>query len=134
MKRATPDVTLTPGRVVIGNVIAPREGKTDGKPRPVVLVGPRLTPDQRPAWAVMGLTTKSTYEDGHPRFPIADWRRMGLRQPGYLWGGRLAVLPLEDIYDPIGWVGVEDARQIREFADGDEGIDFAVAVALRETS
>lgn len=122
------DFDLAPGRVAIGTVRALREGKLGGKRRPVVLVSHRSTS----SWAVMGLTSKSTYGTGVPRIALRDWQAAGLLGPCFLWGGRLAILPLDDIHKPCGWISYADALEIRRFAGAAEGPKLLAAVAARD--
>lgn len=127
--------TLAPGRVVIAVVRAFNEDRYDGKNRPVVLVSEREDRDGGAAWAVMGLTSLSTYRDGGARASIADWRGAGLNGPGYFWGGRLAIIPLHDMIEPVGWITYPDALTIRGFiTDRREGAAFITAVAERKPS
>jgi hypothetical protein len=128
------DIDLAPGRVALGVVRAIHEGRTEGKSRPIVLVSQREDRGGDPAWAVMGLTSKSTYGTGLPRIALHDWQVAGLYGPGFLWGGRLAILPSHDIHRAIGWISYADALEIRRFTGTDEGAAFLAAVAEREAS
>jgi hypothetical protein len=77
-----------------------------GKERPGILFD-RLN-DGR--WRVIGTTSKAFYATGTPRTRIrADlWEAsLPLYKPGYLWGGKIAVIPNSDIGDRIGFANPE---------------------------
>lgn len=118
--------SLMPGTVALARVLAPHEGQMQGKQRPVILVSTR---DAATKWAAMGLTTKATYADGQRRTPLEDWEAAGLNGPGFMWGGRLVILPLVDIGRVLGSVSWSDAAQMcRRFLSRREGDEFLTAV------
>jgi hypothetical protein len=127
------DRPLEPGRVVFAIVRAPHEGKPGGKARPAVVVNRREGRDGERAWALMGLTTNGTYADGLPRAAFQDWRQAELDGPGYIWGGRLVIVPDHDIVDVLGWISWRDALEVRRHLSSPrEGSAFLAAVAERE--
>lgn len=122
-----------PGLVAVATVRAFNEGHSDGKRRPVVLVNIREGHHGELAWAVMGLTTKATYGNGDPRIPLVDWQQAGLRRPGFIWGGRLVIVPEEDVGEVVGPLSWRDALEVRRsLSSHREAQAFLAAVAQRE--
>lgn len=87
-----------PGAVVLAHVLNSLENPSSrGKVRPVVLA---LEEDGH--WHVAGLTTNPRRQDGSPRLSIPDWKAVGLRRSGYLWGDRLHTVSKLDLERVLG--------------------------------
>jgi hypothetical protein len=88
-----------PGDIVLARVFNHNEDRNSrGKIRPVVLVI-----DERNRWLYAGLTTQARRKmDGCARVPVPNWRAVGLRGPGYLWGDRLHAAGAIDLERVIG--------------------------------
>lgn len=104
---------LETGEVVLAAVRNPFENFTSGgKLRPAVLVA-----ESDGVWSLMGLTTNRKYRTGGARVAVPDWRRVGLHQPGFLWGENLTRVPSFDIEGHLGWADALLANAIIELAD-----------------
>jgi hypothetical protein len=92
------DLNFRPGAVVLARVLNALESRTSrGKVRPVVLVF-----EENGHWRVAGLTTNPRRRDGSPRLGLSDWKAVGLRGPGYLWGDRLHAVSKLDLDRVVG--------------------------------
>lgn len=116
-----------PGEVRIVRIFNWREEgcRSDGKPRPAVLVRRDST-----SWLVMGLTTNPIYQTGDPRVPVPNPTKVGVTQQGFLWGSRLTRVSTSDVHKRVGWadgplveaiidltgLGGEDAANLRKAA------------------
>lgn len=113
------------GDVVTVNLLNALENRrTSGKRRPAVLIR-----RENGHWATMGLTRNSRYQDGTPRIAIPDPQAVGLRGPGWLWGGRLANVSVLDIDTRIGQVDEALAEAIIALAQLDDDDAAALRVA-----
>jgi len=113
------------GDVVIVNLLNALENRcTSGKRRPAVLIR-----RENGHWATMGLTTNPRYQDGTPRVGIPEPQAVGLRGPGWLWGGRLANISVLDIGPRIGQVDAPMAEAIIALAQLDADAAAALWVA-----
>jgi len=127
---------LEPGELVWARIINGLENpRATGKVRPVILVESRGS-----QWKTMGLTTNPRYRDGSRRVAIPDPNAVGLRAPGWLWGGNLTWVSGIDIEDHIGWIDHAlacelidlasltgpTARHLVAVADGHDAIPFRV--------
>jgi hypothetical protein len=91
---------LAPGELVWASIVNGIENPAaHGKSRPVILIEA-----DGYGWRTIGLTTRPRHLDGTPRVQIPNARGVGLRQPGWLWSGRLCATSGIDIGDHIGWV------------------------------
>ena len=91
---------LYSGEIVTAAVRNPFEQRgSTGKVRCVVLLE-RLGASYR----CMGLTAKSSFADGSPRTPVPNPTTVGLRGPGWLWGGRPISVDVLSIEDHVGTV------------------------------
>ena len=110
---------LEPGELVWARIINGLENpRATGKVRPVILVESR----------------------GSQRVAIPDPNAVGLRAPGWLWGGNLTWVSGIDIEDHIGWIDHAlacelidlasltgpTARHLVAVADGHDAIPFRV--------
>lgn len=103
---------FAPGMTVIASVGNPLENAyCTGKFRPAVLVE-RVDGH----WLLMGLTSKSTYDNGLPRVAVPNPNRVGLRGPGYLWGDKLTRVNVLDVSHQIGWVDRQLAIAVADLA------------------
>jgi hypothetical protein len=103
---------LAPGEVVWATIVNGIENPgAAGKARPVVLVEPDGW-----AWKTIGLTTRPRHRDGSMRVAIPNSRAIGLKQPGWLWSGRLCFTSGIDIQDHIGWIDMPLAFEMIKLA------------------
>lgn len=103
---------LQAGMVALASVSNPLENPNSrGKVRPVVLVE-RISGH----WRVMGLTTRTRYNNGQPRVPVPNPGGVGLRGAGQLWGPRLTSVYALDIDRPIGWCDIALATAVADLA------------------
>lgn len=124
--RTTDQLQPSIGSVAWCNVMNPLENRNcRGKQRPVVLV-------ERCGghWLVMGLTTRPTHIDGHPRTSVPNHWAVGLRRPGFLWGGRLTAVSAMDIHSVVGTCDAALAEAVIGLA----GLDDRVARELRASA
>lgn len=98
-----------------------------GKLRPAVMIS-----EEADRWRVMGLTTKSTYEDGLPRIRVPDHQAVGLNGPGFLWGHRVTRVNAEDIGIYIGRANCGLLNAILQLARAD--LTMAEIAMLRRES
>lgn len=98
-----------------------------GKLRPAVMMS-----EEADRWRVMGLTTKSTYEDGLARIRVPDHQAVGLNGPGFLWGHRLTRVNTEDIGTYIGRANCDLLNAILQLARAD--LTMAEIAMLRRES
>jgi hypothetical protein len=87
---------------------------SEGKKRPAVLVSTTGS-----HWRVMGLTTKSHYLDNDARQPIPDFKAVGLKSKGYLWGHKLTSITSESIHEFIGYADEQLVEEIVSLATRD---------------
>jgi len=114
------------GDVVIVNLLNALENRrTSGKRRPAVLIR-----RENGHWATMGLTTNPRYQDGTPRVGIPEPTAVGLRGPGWLWGGRLANISVLDIGPRIGQVDEAMAEAIIALTQLDDDDAAALRAAV----
>jgi hypothetical protein len=119
---------IAPGELVWARIINGLENpKATGKTRPVILIEASGS-----AWRTMGLTTNSRYRDSSPRVAIPDAAIVGLRLPGWLWGGRLCWLAGIDIENHIGWVDGALALEVARLAALDEPTTSTLLSAAAE--
>src|SRR5690348_2565799 len=83
-----------------------------GKLRPAILVE-----DVDGQWNTLGLTTNPQYLSGQPRVAVSNWRQVGLKCPGYIWGNRLTRVSYLDLGDHIGWVDESLVTEIESLLD-----------------
>jgi hypothetical protein len=103
---------LAPGEVVWASIVNGIENPlARGKARPVILIEPSGW-----AWKTIGLTTRPHHRDGTARVAIPSARAVGLKQPGWLWSGRLCFTSGIDIQDHIGWVDIPLAFEVIKLA------------------
>jgi hypothetical protein len=103
---------LAPGEVVWASIVNGIENPlARGKVRPVILIEPNGW-----AWKTIGLTTRPHHRDGTQRVAIPSARAVGLKQPGWLWSGKLCFTSGIDIQDHIGWVDVPLAFEVIKLA------------------
>jgi hypothetical protein len=118
--------SYAPGQVVLADVKNPLENPLSiGNARPVVLV--RREGD---LWRVMGLTTRTHYNNGSRRRPVPNYRAVGLSRPGFLWGDRLTNVSAADLGRVLGRMDDGLARAIIMLArlcDGDASTLLAYA-------
>jgi hypothetical protein len=106
---------LTSGEIVWASIVNGIENPAArGKSRPAILVEPNGY-----AWKTIGLTTRRHHRDGTPRVAIPNARAVGLRQPGWLWSGRLCTTSGIDITDHIGWVDQALVFEVAKLAEID---------------
>lgn len=78
------------------------------------------------------MTTRATYQDGHPRTRIPVPGAVGLRRPGYLWGDRLTGISVMDVDGHVGWVDAGLAAAVivqAELGAGDAAALIAAVVS-----
>jgi len=103
------------GQIRWCNVRNPLENcEAIGKWRPSLLVSEEFT-----KWRIMGFTTKSVYESGHPRVEIPNYRVIGLDKTGYLWGHKLTRVDTTDIGDAIGEADIDLLKAVLAIARAD---------------
>ena len=103
---------LAPGEVVWASIVNGIENPlARGKARPVILIEASGW-----AWKTLGLTTRPHHRDGTARVAIPSARAVGLKQPGWLWSGKLCFTSGIDIQDHIGWVDVPLAFEVIKLA------------------
>jgi hypothetical protein len=103
---------LAPGEVVWASIVNGIENPlARGTARPVILIEPNGW-----AWKTIGLTTRPHHRDGTPRVAIPSARAVGLKQPGWLWSGKLCSTSGIDIQDHIGWVDIPLAFEVIKLA------------------
>jgi hypothetical protein len=103
---------LAPGEVVWASIVNGIENPlARGKARPVILIEPNGW-----AWKTIGLTTRPHHRDGTARVAIPSARAVGLKQPGWLWSGKLCFTSGIDIQDHIGWVDIPLAFEVIKLA------------------
>jgi hypothetical protein len=103
---------LAPGEVVWASIVNGIENPlARGKARPVILIEPSGW-----AWKTIGLTTRPHHRDGTPRVAIPSARAVGLKQPGWLWSGKLCFTSGIDIQDHIGWMDIPLAFEVIKLA------------------
>jgi hypothetical protein len=103
---------LAPGELVWASIVNGIENPlARGKARPVILIEPSGW-----AWKTIGLTTRPRHRDGTSRVAVPSARSVGLKQPGWLWSGRLCVTSGIDIQDHIGWVDLPLAFEVIKLA------------------
>lgn len=105
-----------PGDVVWASVRQPLADHPEGKQRPVILLKQLQMMDGAAGWALMGLTTNPTFQNGTPRQPIRDWRGCGLNKPGFYWGRRPACVPESELFGRIGRVSMFDFQFLLSYS------------------
>jgi len=119
---------LVPGELVWANIINGLENPlATGKARPVILVEQHGS-----AWKTLGLTTNPHHRDGSPRVAIPAPLKVGLKKPGWLWGGRLCWTSGIDVGDHIGWVDLPLAFEVIKLAQLDGSVGKHLLASARE--
>lgn len=119
---------LVPGEIVWANIInGVEDPRATGKSRPVILVEQHGS-----AWKTLGLTTNPCHRDGAPRVSIPNHHAVGLKRPGWLWGGRLCWTSGIDVGDHIGWTDLNLAFEVIKLADLDGWIAKDLLATARE--